>query len=135
MIGKHDCIGTSGLANVSANLEEARAVAIDIDLGKLSEEELIELNDQIVARLRLMRQVQRFEQMAAFDPGERVSFPTDGGRIVTGVVIRFNQKTVTVQSDTGQHWRVSPSLLSKTKDATPQNVVELRQPGPLFRRQ
>lgn len=116
-----------------------------IDLSKLSEMELVELNHQIVERLRLMRQVRRYEQMAAIDPGERVSFTTDSGQIISGIVVRFNHKTVTVRTEDGLSWRVSPSLLSKTADARTSNVRELhlrvaaqtvdgQNSGPLFER-
>lgn len=120
-------------------------MANDVDLSKFSEAELMELNHQIVERLRLMRQVRRYEQMAALDSGEPVSFTTDSGKIITGVVVRFNHKTVTVRTEDGLSWRVSPSLLSKTADARTTNVRELhlrlaaqtidaQNPGPLFDR-
>jgi preprotein translocase subunit YajC len=119
---------------------EAR-VANEFDLNKFTEAELVELNHQIVERLRLMRQVRRYEQMAALDPGERVSFTTDSGQIISGMVVRFNHKTVTVRTDDGMSWRVSPAFLSKTTEGVASNVRELHpraaaqaNPGPLFDR-
>jgi hypothetical protein len=32
---------------------------------------------------------------------------------LAGILIRYNRKTVTVITDAGQHWNVSPGLLRK----------------------
>jgi hypothetical protein len=110
-------------------------VAIEIDLSNLTEDKLVDLNHQIIARLKRLRQMHRYEQMAAFDSGDRVAFASERGEIISGVVARFNQKSVTVHADGGQHWRVSPGLLMKTIDAAvaPARVIDLH-PGPLFER-
>ena len=115
---------------------------IDIDLSKFSEEELVELNHELVGRLRLLRQMRRYEQMAVLAPGERVSFVAESGQTIVGVVARFNQKTVTVCTDDGHHWRVSPSFLSKTVDGEAntrglrllESASDPQHPGPLFDR-
>jgi hypothetical protein len=39
-----------------------------------------------------------------------VSFRANG-RVVEGVLTRYNRKTVTVIADTGEQWNVSPMLL------------------------
>jgi hypothetical protein len=51
-------------------------VAIDID--KLTEPELVDLNNRIVARLRFLQQMRAHASMLAFSLGERVSFQPDG---------------------------------------------------------
>jgi len=106
---------------------------IEIDLYDLTEEELVALNHEVIARLKQLRQVRRYEQMAAFAPGDRVSFMDERGSIVSGIVVRFNQKSVTLLTDGGVRWRVSPGLLVKAFDATvaPTKPLELH-PGPLF---
>jgi hypothetical protein len=54
------------------------------------------------------------------------SAPT-GQPQVTGVLVKYNQKAVTVVTDEGQRWNVAPALLrpAEPKDITPQtgNVV------------
>jgi hypothetical protein len=53
----------------------------------------------------------------------------------SGIVIRCNQKSVTLRADSGEQWRVSPGLLMKTVDAQPSSPTLLQlAPGPLFDR-
>ena len=105
-------------------------MAIDID--KLSEEELIDLNNRIVARLRFLNQMRAHSQMLDFRIGDRVAFQPEGRAPLFGIITRYNRKTVTVITDSGQRWNVAPRLLRKV--ATPSNtdtgnakVVQLRK--------
>lgn len=84
---------------------------ITIDLERLSEEELLDLNRRIVERLRLMRSARQLVALARFTVGMRVEFTTDDGRILQGEITRLNRKTATVCCDPSGHWRVSPALL------------------------
>lgn len=84
-----------------------------IDIDKLSEAELIDLNHRIVERLRFLSQMRAHSQMLKFNIGERVTFHPDGHPLLVGIVTRYNQKTVTVITDGGQHWNVPPRLLRK----------------------
>jgi len=81
-----------------------------IDLTKLSEDELLELNRRIVERLQLMRSAKSLTQLARFTVGMVVEFDTDDGRTVSGTVARLNRQTATVVAAAGR-WRVSPSRL------------------------
>jgi hypothetical protein len=81
-----------------------------IDLTKLSEDELIALNQRIVERLQLMRSAKSLTQLARFSVGMLVEFDTDDGRTVNGTVVRLNRQTATVVTASGR-WRVSPSRL------------------------
>jgi hypothetical protein len=67
-----------------------------IDIDSLSEEELIELNHKVVARLRFLHQMRSHSAMLGFRIGERVKFHPDGGAVVFGILTRYNKKTVTV---------------------------------------
>lgn len=105
-----------------------------IDIDKLTEEELIDLNNRIVARLRFLSQMRAHSRMLEFRIGDhRVSFQPEGRPPVVGMLTRYNKKTVTVMTDSGQRWNVSPVLLSKAeagraeeKDVThSSNVIEL----------
>lgn len=111
-------------------------MSIGIDLSKLTEEELVDLNREIVGRLKMLRGLRRFEQIAAFRPGDRVAFMSDiRDGVVSGIVVRCNQKSVTLRTDSGEQWRVSPGLLMKTVDAQPSSSVQMQlAPGPLFDR-
>ena len=84
---------------------------IKIDIDKLTESELIELNNKIVARLQFLSQTRRHEQMLEFSIGDRVSFHPDGHNPKVGIVTRYNKKTITIITEEGEHWNVSPSLV------------------------
>ena len=45
--------------------------------------------------------------------GERVTFQPDGRGPVQGMLTRYNRKSVTVVTDDGHRWTVSPALLSR----------------------
>ena len=76
--------------------------ALKIDIDKLSEEELIDLNHRIVERLRFLNQM------------------------------RAHSQPVTVITENGQHWNVAPGFLRKVEpiDKTStgnSKVVQLRK--------
>jgi len=87
-----------------------------IDITKLSEGELHTLNRQIVERLRLLQQMRTHEKMLAFRVGDRISFETEGRGVLFGVLVRYNQKTVSVLTEDGEQWKVSPGLLRRVVD-------------------
>lgn len=101
-----------------------------IDLSKFSEAELIDLNHRIVERLRFLSQTRTHERMLQFSIGERVTFQPEGHDQIAGMITRYNKKTVTVITDEGQHWNVSPRFLKKVvpEDVkeTKDNVVRLK---------
>jgi hypothetical protein len=84
-----------------------------LDIDKLSEEELIDLNHRIVERLRFLSQMRTHSKMLDFKIGDRVTFHPEGRPPVVGMLTRYNKKTVTVITDSGQHWNVAPGLLRK----------------------
>lgn len=88
-------------------------MAIDID--NLTEPALIDLNNRIVARLRFLQQLRAHASMLEFSLGERVSFHPDGHPVLFGVITKYNRKSVTVITETGQHWTVAPTFLRKIK--------------------
>ena len=87
-----------------------------IDIDELTESELIDLNHRIVARLQFLRQFAAHATMLEFRIGERVTFHPDGRPPVTGVITRYNKKTVSIITDQGQRWNVAPNFLER---ATP----------------
>lgn len=84
-----------------------------IDIDELSEKELIELNHRIVERLKFLESIRRHEEMIEFRVGERVSFSPPGREKQFGVLVKYNRKTVTVVTEQGERWNVSPFLLSR----------------------
>jgi hypothetical protein len=88
-----------------------------IDIGKLTESELIDLNHRIVARLKFLHQMQAHARMLDFSIGETVSFQPDGHPVLSGIISKYNRKTVTVITTNGQQWNVSPTLLHKSESS------------------
>ena len=82
-----------------------------IDIDKLTEPELIDLNHRVVERLRFLNQMRAHVKMLEFKIGDRVAFQRDRMQRVEGMLTRYNKKTVTVITDEGQRWTVSPGLL------------------------
>jgi hypothetical protein len=105
---------------------------VKIDIDKLTEDELIDLNNRIVARLRFLNQMRAHSQMLDFRIGDRVTFQPEGRPALYGIITRYNKKTVTVITDGGQHWNVAPGLLRKAEqtDRTKSEnakVIQLRK--------
>ncbi|HXT38623.1 MAG TPA: hypothetical protein VN887_01230 [Candidatus Angelobacter sp.] len=88
-------------------------------LDLLTEEELVELNHRIVQRLRLMQEIRAHGNMMNFRIGQRVRFINPAGEVIRGVLTRHNRKSVTVVTDTGHQWRVSPSMLEADEHGAP----------------
>ena len=88
-------------------------MAIDID--RLTESELVDLNNRTVARLKFLQQIRAHASMLEFSLGERVSFQPDGHPVLFGIITKYNRKSVTIITETGQHWTVAPTFLRKIK--------------------
>ena len=58
-----------------------------------------------------------FQQLLEFRIGDRVSFQPPGRQRLEGMLARYNRKTVTVVTDDGGQWNVSPSFLTKAGTA------------------
>ncbi len=87
-----------------------------IDIDSMTYEELIELNHKIVERLKFLDFMNTHNKMVQFKPGDQVCFePGDRGKQF-GTLVKYNKKTVTVITESGQKWNVSPHLLRKVKN-------------------
>ncbi len=65
---------------------------MNIDSDKLSENDLIDLNNRIVARLRFLNQMRAHSQMLDFGIGDRVTFHPDRRPPLFGIITRYNKK-------------------------------------------
>jgi hypothetical protein len=97
-----------------------------INIDRLTEPELIELNQKIVQRLRLLHQMHAHVRMLEFKIGERVWFQTDREN-VEGILVRYNKKSVTVVTDDGRRWTVSPGFLRRIGSSNQESgkVIEM----------
>ena len=90
-----------------------------VDIDKMTRDELVALNHRIVERLKVLDSMQAHRDMMAFNIGARVSFDSGQDESLLGTLLKFNRNTVTVVTDNGQKWNISPHLLSPVKDAKP----------------
>jgi hypothetical protein len=102
-----------------------------IDIDKLAEAELIDLNNRIVERLRFLNHMRAHAEMLEFKIGDRVSFQPAGRPLVIGMLTHYNRKTVTVITGDGQHWNVAPQFLRKVavsegKESGSAKVIRLK---------
>ena len=101
-----------------------------IDIDQLTESELIDLNRRIVERLRFLQHMRTHVSMLEFSIGEKVCFQPDDRPVISGIITKYNQKTVSIVTETGERWNVSPSLLrradTKNKaDGIKNNIIKL----------
>jgi hypothetical protein len=85
-------------------------------LRQMSEADLIYLIRMVVERLNLLAQAKSTLQLARFAEGDRVSFTANDGTIKNGRFMRLNKKIVSLLTNDGQQWKVSPALLRKSID-------------------
>jgi hypothetical protein len=84
-----------------------------IDIDRLTEAELIDLNHRVVERLRFLNQMRSHAEMLEFRIGDRVTFQPEGRPPVVGMLTKYNRKSVTVITDDGQKWNVAPVFLKR----------------------
>lgn len=100
-----------------------------INIEKLTERELLDLNRRIVERLKFLALERSHTKMMQFSIGDKVSFQPTDREEKKGVLVKYNKKTVTVLTDDGESWNVAPQLLSKVEEESeknhPGNVIEL----------
>ena len=86
-----------------------------IPLDSFTEDELFALNRRVVERLKLIESQHAHREMMQFSVGESVCFKPPGKERQTGILVKYNKKTVTIITDGGRLWNVSPHLLSREK--------------------
>ena len=87
---------------------------------------LIDLNNRIVERLRFLNQARAHAHMLQFKIGDRVSFQPEGHWMVTGMLTRYNKKTVTVVTDAGERWNVAPRFLRRVEESRGTETREVK---------
>lgn len=87
-----------------------------IDIDSMNYDELVDLNQRIVARLKFLDSMHAHKEMMQFGIGDQVCFEPPGRGKQFGRLVKYNRKTVTVITESGQKWNVSPHLLSKVKN-------------------
>ena len=107
-----------------------RTYTMSIDIDGLSYDELLDLNDRIIARLKHLDAANAINAMMNFNLGAKVCFDAGKHGIQVGILTKFNQKTVTVLTDGGRRsWKVAPQMLSPVieGDNSKANVIDLKK--------
>ena len=84
-----------------------------IPIDQLSEDELAHLNQRIVERLKFLDSEHTHREMMQYSVGENVCFEPPGREPQCGVLVKYNKKTVTIITEGGRRWNVSPHLLHR----------------------
>ena len=96
---------------------------MSIDIDHLDLESLYALNDRVIERIKFLEHARAHLSMMAFNIGAQVSFETAEGRQF-GRLVKYNRKTVNVDTEDGRRWRISPHMLSELKD-----VLQVKAPS------
>ena len=92
---------------------------MSIDIDDLSREELVELNDRVIERLKYLDAVYAQRSMMTLNIGSQVSFDSSRQGRVFGTVIKFNRKSIVVLTEDHVQWRIPPDIVTPIKDTTP----------------
>lgn len=95
-----------------------------MDIEKLSLEQLLELNNRIVRRIEYLHGLKTRAHLDRFEIGDRVNFQSEG-RQVEGVVIRVNQKTISIKT-ADSYWRIHPRFLTRIPGPTAKIPKDVR---------
>jgi hypothetical protein len=87
---------------------DAKSLINLMDLDKL-----IKLNNYIIKRMGFISETKAMERVWDFELLDKVYFLDDNGNSINGTVIKLNKKTVTITTESGMEWRVSPYFLKK----------------------
>ncbi len=79
----------------------------------LSMNDLSRLNKMVVEQIRHLRRLDNLNSISQFIKGDLVKWIANDGTVNQGMVIRLNQKSVTVKCEHQLLWKISPQLLHK----------------------
>ena len=96
-------------------MNDKEILRIEDFIKTLGRNELIYLNRLVVQRLKLLSQERSTTEMMRFNIGEKVSFVITDGIIKIGIISKINKKTISIDTQDGVHWKVSPGLLSSVE--------------------
>lgn len=94
------------------------------DVENLKEDELLDLHHRVVDRLNFLELVRNRDLMLEFNIGDRVVFTPTGRSQVYGIITKYNKKTVSVITDSGQKWNVGPNLLERASQSEGESLSE-----------
>ena len=103
---------------------------MSIDIDGLSYDELLDLNDRLIARLKHLDAADAIDAMMKLSLGSKVCFDAGKRGVQVGTLIKFNQKTVSVLTEDGRCWKALRSsyrpLLTKLA-AKPTSLISRKR--------
>lgn len=101
-----------------------------MNIENLTYKELVDLNRKIVERLKFLDHIRAHSEMMEFSVGDKVFFTPPGRGQLSGILAKYNRKTVTIVTEDGERWNVSPMLLTKATHSPPKaidinNVIDI----------
>lgn len=98
---------------MNGNLPKEEEVKIEDFIKTLNKTELLFLNRLVVERIKLLSQMETTSQMSDFSIGDTVEFKDHQNKIISGIIIKMNKKTISVLTRDSRQWNVHPSFLSR----------------------
>lgn len=96
---------------------------MNVDIDKLSKEELLELNKRIITRLKYLSERVTLEFSKKFRVGDVVEFRNEEA-MTRGIVIRINRKTLSIKTKEGQ-WNIPPQFIEIVRKNERGNRLEI----------
>ncbi|MDE2038901.1 MAG: hypothetical protein KGO96_11240 [Elusimicrobia bacterium] len=84
-----------------------------MELTDLSYEQLFELHEQVVMRLRYLADLRARAVLDRYQVGDRIRFDDGRGRVVAGRVARINRKSLTVETPKGRWSGIPPYAVTE----------------------
>jgi hypothetical protein len=84
-----------------------------MDLNDMSYEQLFELHEEVIKRLRYLADLRTRATLDRYQVGDRVKFDDGRGRTVGGIVVRINRKSLTVETPRGRWSGIPPFAVTQ----------------------
>ncbi|MBN20424.1 MAG: hypothetical protein CL678_03975 [Bdellovibrionaceae bacterium] len=102
-------------------------------VDELNEEQLRELESYILLRREELRSSPKEKKIDDFFIGQEICFTSSEGELIFGMITGFSETKVSVHTENGRQWRVSPFLIKDPHEKEEQkeevSILPLRTEG------
>ena len=85
---------------------------MSVNIENLTVQELIELNGQIINRIKELRKQEQVRAVSQFRLGDVVSFTHKYNQKIIGLILSVRKTKISILTEDNEQWTVSPGLLS-----------------------
>jgi len=85
---------------------------MSVNIENLTVQELIELNGQIINRIKELRKQEQARAASQFRLGDVVSFTHKDNQKIIGFILSVRKTKISILTEENEQWTVSPGLLS-----------------------